>query len=124
MILNRKILKKLIVETLQEAEIPEPDPRGEDTGTAYDDVSNRMKSEPQPEEAGSHLGLMEIADYFHHVADQIRQRIDYLDSMPRIEVPKMSEEDANEGIEEMMAAKKDLDEVSKQLEALLGSLKK
>ena len=117
--LDKKVLKKLILETIQEA-----DPRDEMTGTAYDDVRAGMQSEPQPEDFGGHLGLMEIADYFHHVADQIRQRIDYLDSMPRIEVSKMSEEDTKEGIEEMKAAKKDLDEVSKELEKLLGSLKK
>jgi hypothetical protein len=112
--LDKKILKKLILETLQEA-----DPRDEDTGTAYDDVRAGMESEPQPEDFQAGMGLMDIADYFHQVADDMKARIDQLESMKTGWKPNTSDEETATAIKEMADVQRELQDIQRSLAAAL-----
>lgn len=118
--LDRKILKKLIVETLQEA-----DPRDEMTGTAYDDVRSGMESEPQPEDfEPESMSLSDIAGYFHQVADDLNKNIEHLKNMPKPEIKRMSDEEVEAGLEEMRQVQQELADIQKSLSAALAGLKK
>jgi len=110
--LNKKILKSLIMESLQEM----GDPRDEMTGTAYDDVRAGMESEPQPEDFGQPPD--DIAGYFRQVGDEIRQRIEAYDQMPKAQMKVMSEEELKAALNEMDRVQKDLEEIKKVLEDL------
>lgn len=119
--LDRKILKKLIVETLQEAEVPKDayvdDPeRDWSTDRTYEPPSG-----PLPEES---MSLDDIADYFHKVGEEMQQRIDQLKSIPSAEFKRMPPEEVTAGIEEMKQVQQELADISKDLEALLASIQK
>jgi hypothetical protein len=123
--LNRETLKKLIVETLQEVEIPEPDPRGEMTGTAYADVRAGMESEPQPEDFEPEtMSLQDIAGYFHKVADELNSNIEKLKNTPKPEIKRMSDEEVKAGLEEMKQVQQELADIQKNLSTALAGLKK
>lgn len=110
--LNKKILKTLIMESLEEMS----DPRDEMTGTAYDDVRAGMESEPQPEDFG--MPPDDIAGYFRQVGDEIRQRIEAYDQMPSFKQSGMAPEDVKAALDEMDRVQKDLEEIKKVLEDL------
>ena len=111
--LNKKILKTLIMESLEEMH---GDPRDEMTGTAYDDVRAGMESEPQPEDFG--MPPDDIAGYFRQVGDELRQRIEMYDQMPSFEQTGMTPEDVKAALDEMDRVQKDLEEIKKVLEDL------
>lgn len=110
--LNKKILKTLIMESLEEMS----DPRDEMTGTAYDDVRAGMDSEPQPEDLG--MPPDDIAGYFRQVGDEIRQRIEAYEQMPKAKITVRSEEDLKAALDEMDRVQKDLEEIKKVLQDL------
>jgi hypothetical protein len=118
--LDKKILKKLILETLQEA-----DPRDEDTGTAYDDVRAGMESEPQPKDfTPESMGLMDIAGYFHKIADDMKARIDQLESMKTDWKPSRSDEETEAALKDMADVQLELQDIQRSLAAALEGLKK
>jgi hypothetical protein len=120
--LDRNTLKKLIVETLQEA-----DPRDEMTGTAYDDVRAGMESEPQPEDfeqSPENMSLTDIVGYFRSVGQEMNQRIEQLKSMPKTKIRMITDEEVAAARKEAEEAKKEMEDVSKNLEMALANLKK
>ena len=110
--LNKKILKTLIMESLEEMS----DPRDEMTGTAYDDVRAGMESEPQPEDFG--MPPDDIAGYFRQVGDEIRQRIEAYDQIPKHKMKMMSDEQLKDALEEMDRVQDELEEIKKVLQDL------
>jgi len=110
--LNKKILKSLIMESLEEMS----DPRDEMTGTAYDDVRAGMESEPQPEDFG--MPPDDIAGYFRQVGDEIRQRIEAYEQMPKAKIQPMSDEQLKDALDEMDRVKSELEEIKKMLQDL------
>jgi hypothetical protein len=122
--LDKKILKKLILETLQEA-----DPRDEDTGTAYDDVRAGMESEPQPkdlEPEPENMSLTDIAGYFRNLKKESEERLEKIKSMKstisRAPVPTLEEIAAIR--EEAKRVQEEYKEIYKSLEDLKQNLKK
>lgn len=77
-------------------------------------------SGPLPEERG----LMDIADHFHKVADDLNSQIDYLKNMPKQEMEHMSDEEIAAGVEQMKQAQEELQQIAKELAAALAGLKK
>jgi hypothetical protein len=120
--LDKKILKKLILETLQEA-----DPRDEDTGTAYDDVRAGMESEPQPKDLEpENMSLTDIAGYFRNLKKESEERLEKIKSMKstisRAPVPTLEEIAAIR--EEAKRVQEEFKEIYKSLEDLKQNLKK
>ena len=110
--LNKQILKSLIMESLQEM----GDPRDEMTGTGHDDVRAGMESEPRPEDLG--MPPDDIAGYFRQVGDEIRQRIEAYEQMPKAKITVRSEEDLKAALDEMDRVKKELEDIKKVLQDL------
>jgi len=107
--LDKKILKSLIMESLEEMH------GGEHTGTAYDDVRAGMESEPQPED----FVTGDIAGYFKQVGQELQDRIKAFESAPRFEMqPAMTPEDVKTALDEMDRVQKDLEEIKKVLQDL------
>lgn len=107
--LNKKILKGLIMESLEEMH------GGEHTGTAYDDVRAGMESEPQPED----FAPVDIAGYFKQVGEDLQSQIEMLESMPKLETaPIMTPEDVKEALDEMDRVQKDIEEIKETLKNL------
>lgn len=117
--LDKKLLKQLIKESLEEMH------GGEHTGTAYDDVRAGMESEPQPEDfAPESMGLMDIAGYFHKVADDMKARIERLESMKTDWKPNTSDEGTAAALKEMSDVQRELQDIQRSLAAALEGLKK
>jgi len=114
--LNKTILKKLIVETLQEAEPEKYDP---DAFQPYSDESRDASKEdfgPEPKDLG--YPEDDIAGYFRQVGDELRQRIEAYDQMPSFKQTGMTPEDVKAALDEMDRVQKDLKEIKKVLEDL------
>jgi len=114
--LNKKILKKLIVETLQEAEPEKYDP---DAFQPYSDESRGASKEdfgPEPKDLG--YPEDDIAGYFRQVGDELRQRIEAYDQMPKAKIPVRSEEDLKAALAEMDRVQDELEEIKKMLQDL------
>jgi hypothetical protein len=106
--LNKKILKNLIMESLEEMH------GGEHTGTGQDDVTYGRESELQPEM--SDKSLEDISLFFAREAEKIRNRIA---SYKPSEVQKnLSEEDIRSGIEEMEKVQGEAADIIKELEKI------
>jgi hypothetical protein len=107
--LDKKTLKALIVESLEEMH------GGEHTGTMHPDVRAGMESEPTPEE----LAPLDVAAYFKQVGDELQGRIESLKSAPKFEMPPaMTPEDVKEALNEMDRVQKELEEIKRTLEKL------
>lgn len=121
--LDRNTLKKLIVETLQEAEIPKDayldDP--EHISQASTDRTYEPPSGPLPEEE---MSLTDIAGYFRSVGEEMNQRVEQLKNMPKIKMRMITDEEVAAARKEAEEARKTMEEVSKNLETALANLKK
>ena len=107
--LNKKILKSLIVESIEEMSVS----RDDRTGTAYDDVTHGREAEPRPED----FGIYDVADYFAQVGEDLQNHIDMIENMPRIGTDlAMTPEDVTAALNEM-------DRVQKEIEEIKGMLK-
>lgn len=114
--LDKKTLKKLIVETLQEAEPEQYDPDAfqpysdESRGSSKEDFGAEPKDLNYPED--------DIAGYFRQVGDEIRQRIEAYEQMPKAKITVRSEEDLRAALNEMDRVKKELEDIKKVLQDL------
>lgn len=114
--LNKAVLKKLIVETLQEAEPEKYDP---DAFQPYSDEPRGASKEdfgPEPKDLGHSED--DIAGYFRQVGDELRQRIDAYDKMPKTKIPVRSEENLRVALAEMDRVQDELEEIKKVLQDL------
>jgi hypothetical protein len=120
--LDKKMLKQLILETLREAEIPkdgfEDDP--EYFPNTSTDRTYEAPSGPVPES----MGLMDIAGYFHQVADDMKARIDQLESMKTDWKPNTSDEETAAALKDMADVQRELQDIQRSLAAALEGLKK
>ena len=111
--LNKKVLKNLIIESLEEMH------GGEDTGTAYDDVRAGMESEPQPEDFAQN----DIAAYFKQVGQEIQDRIKAFEEAPRHEMaPAMTPEDVKQALDEMDRVQQEIEDIKETLKNLKKQL--
>jgi len=113
--LNKKILKSLIMESLQEVNDEKYDP---DAFQPYEDEprgASRELEGPTPEQ----LAPSDIANYFRQVGQEIENRIKAFEDAPRFEMqPAMTPEDVKTALDEMDRVQKDLEEIKKVLQDL------
>ncbi len=122
--LDKKILKKLILETIQEAEVPQngfADDPERDTSTMR---TYEPPSGPVPEE--ENMSLTDIAGYFRNLKKESEERLEKIKSMKstisRAPVPTLEEIAAIR--EEAKRVQEEYKEIYKSLEDLKQNLKK
>jgi hypothetical protein len=119
--LNRTTLKKLIVETIQEAKPSEyeSDPYLDDpehvslrsTERTYEDPTG-----PVPEEE---MSLQNIADIFVEEGEKLRKRIKAYDEMPKAKISVMSQEQFKTALDDMDRVQKEIEEIKQMLDNLV-----
>ena len=107
--LDKKALKALIMESLQEIEGDVPE---SEVAAAAQDPDRVRSTEAE--------GIVpeDIAGYFKQVGDELKQRIEQSKKAPPLEVFRMSPEQVQEAIQDMKRVQDELEEIKKTLHTL------